>query len=465
MTSNLKKNNPLVSIIIRSKNEERWIVSCLNAISNQSLKNFEIILVDNNSTDTTLNRVRDNLLYKNKKLKIINFKEKFIPGKAINKGISKSNGEYIVLLSGHCIPINREWLFNLINPLIKNKFNDVVAVYGRQEPLSFSSPLDKRDLAITFGLDRKIQTKDPFFHNANSAFPKKIWKKFKFDELASNIEDRIWGRTLIKNKYKILYEPKASVFHFHGIHHSGDLIRANNIVKIMDEMSESNYKTNSKKDLKNFIAQLRIVAILPIKGESVKLNGKPLIARAIKVLNKSKYLNNIYISTDEKKNIKIAKKLGVNNFIIRPKTLSKETINLAKVYKFTLNKIEQLIGYVDIVFLLEETHPFRDNDLVDSMIEKLIIENLDTVVAAKIENHQIWNKEDAFYFPLANNNFLSRNIKKNKIALAILGAGCATMASNLRSENIFGKKTALHILNNQFSSIEILNDTNYNFNK
>ena len=40
---------PLVSIIIRTKNEERWIDHCLSAIATQSIKNFEIILVDNNS--------------------------------------------------------------------------------------------------------------------------------------------------------------------------------------------------------------------------------------------------------------------------------------------------------------------------------------------------------------------------------------------------------------------------------
>ena len=43
--------NPLVSIIIRTKNEERWITLCLNAVFSQSYKNFEVIIIDNNSTD------------------------------------------------------------------------------------------------------------------------------------------------------------------------------------------------------------------------------------------------------------------------------------------------------------------------------------------------------------------------------------------------------------------------------
>lgn len=53
----------------------------------------------------------------------------------------------------------------------------VAGVYGRQEPMSFSSDLDKRDLLITFGLDRRVQMKDSFFHNANSMIRREIYRK------------------------------------------------------------------------------------------------------------------------------------------------------------------------------------------------------------------------------------------------------------------------------------------------
>ena len=44
------------SIIIRTKNEERWISNCLDKIFSQSYKNFEVILVDNNSSDKTVEK-------------------------------------------------------------------------------------------------------------------------------------------------------------------------------------------------------------------------------------------------------------------------------------------------------------------------------------------------------------------------------------------------------------------------
>ena len=85
---------------------------------------------------------------------------------------------------------------------------------------------------MTFGNDKRVQEKDSFFHNANSAFTRKTWEKFRFDDEVTNIEDRIWGKEVIKNKLKIVYEPDAVVFHHHGIHQEADKKRAKKIVQI-----------------------------------------------------------------------------------------------------------------------------------------------------------------------------------------------------------------------------------------
>jgi len=68
---------PMVSIIIRTKNEERWISSCLRGVFNQTYNNIEVIVVDNNSEDQTIRRAKDY------PVKIIEIND-FLPGKAIN---------------------------------------------------------------------------------------------------------------------------------------------------------------------------------------------------------------------------------------------------------------------------------------------------------------------------------------------------------------------------------------------
>ena len=70
--------------------------------------------------------------------------------------------------------------------------------------MSFSTPSDKRDMLLLFGLDRKYQAKDSFFHNANSIIRRKVWNKISFDENVTNIEDRIWAQEVINNNYRII---------------------------------------------------------------------------------------------------------------------------------------------------------------------------------------------------------------------------------------------------------------------
>ena len=136
-----------VSIIIRTKNEERWINSCLNSIFSQTFKDFEIIIVDNKSSDKTIEKASK---YKIDKILTI---ENYLPGKALNEGIKKSEGKFIVALSAHCIPTSNNWLENLVNAIKED--STYAGVYGRQQPMSFSSDSDKRDLTLVFGLDRK----------------------------------------------------------------------------------------------------------------------------------------------------------------------------------------------------------------------------------------------------------------------------------------------------------------------
>ena len=169
--------------------------------------------------------------------------------------------------------------------------------------MSFSSLSDKRDLLLVFGLDRKIQIKDSFFHNANSIVRKDVLKDIPFDSKATNIEDRLWGQEVIKQGLKILYEPEASVFHYHGIHQDGNSERLKNVVRIIENESYDFKVGKIKPD------DLNIVAIIPIKGKSPLLGKKSRLNYTLDCALNSKYISNIFITTDHEKNRKEAKKM------------------------------------------------------------------------------------------------------------------------------------------------------------
>ena len=114
MREMVKKNNKLISIIIRGKNESRWLKILMKQLNRQTIRNYEIIFCDNNSDDNSLK-----ILKKYKVRKIINFK-RYIPGDILNKAINKSSGKYICILSAHCIPVGTKWLEEHINEIRKN---------------------------------------------------------------------------------------------------------------------------------------------------------------------------------------------------------------------------------------------------------------------------------------------------------------------------------------------------------
>ena len=439
----------LVSIIIRTKNEEKWISSCLRSVFDQSYKNFEVIIVDNQSTDNTVARAKEF------NVKIISINE-FYPGKAINKGVRNSNGEIIVCLSGHCIPTNNDWLKNLIS----NLSNGIAGVYGRQEPLSFSSDLDKRDLIIVFGKDKKIQIKDSFFHNANSAFTRKIWEKYPFSETLSNIEDRIWGQEVIGAKLKIIYEPDASVYHWHGIHQESDLIRAKNIVKILENIDDLKPKDVPFSDQ-------RILAVIPLRGPTLSINNIQLLEKTITEIRKSNLITDIAVSTDNSENINIANKQNVIA-IQRPNILSEDFIDVLDVVEFSLDKIEETRGAYDLVITIEEIFPFRRYETIDEMIIKSVSNGFATILAGKVLNHSIWEFDDV------SGNFLNTNkdinisfpskLRKHKKFIGLPGFCSVIHTSSLRNKHTSGI-VGIHEIKNQKETIEIKNNSDISFLK
>ena len=251
------------------------------------MEDHEVILVDNQSVDKTVAKA---LQYDVRLVTI----DQYRPGAAINRGIEASSGEIVVCLSGHCIPVDEHWLENLVRELDDET---VAGVYGRQEPLAFSSDMDKRDLHITFGLDRREQVKDSFFHNANSAFRRSTWDQFPFDETVSNIEDRLWASNVQANGLKIVYEPSASVYHYHGIHHNGDPVRCGNVVRIIESVSQ-----NEAGPRANHIdaASLNIIAVIPVRQEGLtELNSRWLFEDATAHAGLSSRLDPDVVSGEE----------------------------------------------------------------------------------------------------------------------------------------------------------------------
>jgi len=437
---------PLVSIIVRTKNEEKWIAHCLKSVFNQTYKDFEVVVVDNESTDKTLEKVK-----KFQNVRIVQI-DNYRPGKAINLGIKNSRGDVIVCLSAHCMPVNNHWLASLVRNLDDR---EVAGVYGRQEPMSFSSDLNKRDLMTVFGLDRKVQIKDSFFHNANSAIRREIWEKISFDEQVTNIEDRVWAKNVLSMGYKIIYEPEASIYHYHGIHQDADEERCRNVVSILESL-----ELGSKDNFYD-VREMNVVALIPVKGEMQKCGTRPLIDYTLRRALEAEFVDQVIVSTDNPRIAELAHAMGAKAPFLRPPELSEEFVDIGKVLKYSVEQIEELGVLPDLIVILEQTYPYRRAGFIDRLVVSLVRQGLDSVVAVKSEYRSAWLGTDGETKQL-NNGFMPRQFKKTPVYISLFGLGCVTHPSFLREGRMLGDRVGFQEVEESFASIEVRDDSRAN---
>lgn len=416
---------PEISIIIRAKNEERWIGHCLAMVYKQTLRDFEVVVVDNKSDDRTLEIA--------KKYPIDHFIniDEFLPGRALNKGILASNGKFIVCLSAHCVPKDEFWLENLRKNFDKDR--NLAGVYGRQLPLSFTDPVDKRDLLIVFGQDYRIQKKDYFFHNANSMLPRNLWEKFPFDEQVTNIEDRVWGKQVIEAGYTLAYDPNAAVFHHHGLHQGNDKKRANGVVSILERVDKDviSVLPDSMLPLNRYVSAIILI-------ENDKYNVKKL-KFVLGELDKTKYVDKILLVSPVQIDELNSKHQLINRNVLN---ITKDS-SLEEVLRQTLIYIEKNGDYPDALIYI---NPFKYEKLSSEMIDDLVIESsnkgLDTVFFADQMYEHIWYKNDEGNFSQLDKS-LDRRKNRNPFYKALYGLGCITSPTYLRKGSMIGDRVGI----------------------
>jgi glycosyltransferase involved in cell wall biosynthesis len=195
-----------VSIVIRTKNEEKHIGAVLEKIAAQDYRgNYEIIIVDSSSSDKTVQIASGFPL----RFYAID-KEPFSYGHALNYGQSVSAGKIVVFLSAHCVPADNIWLTNLIAPLARDK--QLGAVYGKQLPIRGINPIEEFELGIFFP-DDNLEPK-AIFSNANCAIRKEVLEKYPFNEEIAYGEDFLW-RNKLPAGIGVVYAREARVYHSH----------------------------------------------------------------------------------------------------------------------------------------------------------------------------------------------------------------------------------------------------------
>lgn len=253
-------NNVMFSIIIPVYNVEKYIDECLQSVVNQNFDNYEVILVDDGSTDNCP-QICDNYA---EKYEFINVYHKDNGGlsSARNFGIEKAKGRYIAFIDSDDY-WNDLCFLDKINDIISHKQYDIIVFgYGEWKNSRFYPIMnfDAYKAQYEYSLSELI-TNNWINSSACMKFVKlDIIRNNKFDfRFGVTSEDIEWTTKLLTaSKNYFVYPDNVYVYRqqeksiTHSIKEQSLVDLYNNIMNCLDCINDS--KTENKQDILNYLA-------------------------------------------------------------------------------------------------------------------------------------------------------------------------------------------------------------------
>lgn len=287
------KKVPSISIILPVYNGEKYIDDCLTSIIDQTFSDFEVICIDDGSTDKS-GEILDNWADKENRIKVIHQKNGFA-GRARNQAIKIARGNYIVFIDSDDI---------LVQDALEKFYNAAVS-YNADVVISSVCIFDKT-------IERAQKSNkwlDPDYIPSKDCFSAKDIYPFIFNFTAGGPGGKCFKREyIIENNLKFLSLQKSEDFYFI---HLG-IAEANSIAVIREPIYFIRMVTTSLEHSKDYMPLLFWDAIMQMK--------ETLIAKGIFEKVKQSFINE-----------------NINRFVYNLKTMK-----TSEGYNMVLNKLQEI---------------------------------------------------------------------------------------------------------------------------
>jgi GT2 family glycosyltransferase len=207
---------PLVSIIIINYNGKKLLKDCLESIKKINYPNYQIILVDNNSSDGTHEYVKENY----PEISMIRLDSNFGFAYPNNVGAKKSQGEFLLFLNNDTI-VEPDFLDSLVTVINSDQNIAICQSMLLKPDGQVDSSGDFIDsIGVAFSTFEKIkETREIFSAKAASMIVRRdVFEKLGgFDEkffISFEDVDLSWRARIMG--YRILINPKSVVYHLGG---------------------------------------------------------------------------------------------------------------------------------------------------------------------------------------------------------------------------------------------------------
>jgi glycosyltransferase involved in cell wall biosynthesis len=208
----LEKNGamPLVSVLMPAYNAAQYIENAINSVLLQTYPNLELVIVNDGSTDATVDRIASCMV--DKRIRLINFKENVGLAKCLNIGLDNCTGDFVARMDATDL-IKADRIEKQIDFLEKHTDCSAVSSWmctfdekGNSKVVKFRSHIDDIKASLLFF--------SPIPHPATT-FRANIIKEYGYKEEFFLGEDYdLWFRLLQKHRIGMM----TQVFHYYRIH-------------------------------------------------------------------------------------------------------------------------------------------------------------------------------------------------------------------------------------------------------
>ncbi|MFH1401631.1 MAG: glycosyltransferase [Parcubacteria group bacterium] len=421
---------PKISVYTPTYNCARYLKTAINSILKQTYQDFELIIIDDASSDNTCDILDD---YKNNpKIKIFRNEKNIGFVRSAIRAIEKANGEYIMRLDADDY-LDENALFVMANIL------DNHPEFGMVYPDYFE--IDEKGNIIDYfrknKIGEEIKLMDLPANGACTLMRKSCYKSIGGyrDDIRMQDKYDIWIKFLKK------FEPyNVNLPLFYYRRHGGNI--SNNAKKILQTRRYIKEKFIEKKYKKT---KPKILAIIPTRAKFPiysdfpirKIAGKPLIYYPIRAIKGISLIKKAIFVTEDKDLAKEAKKHNIET-MIRPEELATSRIGIEPTIKYVLNQVKKKNKFIpDIVVILFITSPLITSEHVKAAIDTLMIYDADSIISVQ-EDKRFHHKHGRYGLePI----FEKRLLRQEKdLLFEEIGSLVVTKRKFITDKNLFGKK-------------------------
>lgn len=211
--------NYKISVVMRVYNEEKHIREVLESLKKQTYNNYEIIILDSESTDDTL-KIASEYDVRIEHIKKADFNYSY----ASNVCVNLAHGDIVCFLSGHSVPVKDSYLSDT-NDVFQNKeiggcYGDVIALPDgslTEKTFNWLGYIKNKLKGNETGIKLERMIHPGIFSCSNASARRELLLKHPFaEELGRGGEDIEVAYRIIQDGYYIASVPELLVMHSHG---------------------------------------------------------------------------------------------------------------------------------------------------------------------------------------------------------------------------------------------------------